>query len=297
MTPRRFCLTLSLVPGIGPTRTLRILTRNHVTGRTPAQFFRLTSEVLQEEYRLPKSVAEVITAQGKSLEERAEELDQRLQALGVSMVALTDAGYPPSVENAHPEAPPLLFLYGNTRLLHAKTFGVFCSNDHRSHTLDWIERLTEAGVLDGEICVSGHDRIEYQRAAVVPLRWGAPRILVLDRGMFEALGPELKEEPFRAARLWRYEFDPRTDLVVSPFAPHHGFIGQNNRMRDFLAAALCRRADFVAVRPGGTMEKVARMMLQADRPIRVADHEELLGSGASALVIDAAWRQPDLGNF
>jgi DNA processing protein len=53
----------------------------------------------------------------------------------------------------------------------------------------------------------------------VPLRWGAPRILVFSGGFHHHLGPDLKEEPFRAARLWRYQFDAKTDLVISRRAP------------------------------------------------------------------------------
>jgi hypothetical protein len=53
----------------------------------------------------------------------------------------------------------------------------------------------------------------------VPLRWGAPRIVVVSGGFKYHLGPDLKDEPFRAARLWRYEFDRRTDLIVSRRAP------------------------------------------------------------------------------
>ncbi|HTQ10400.1 MAG TPA: hypothetical protein VMI31_10040, partial [Fimbriimonadaceae bacterium] len=38
-------------------------------------------------------------------------------------------------------------------------------------------------------------------------------------GFYHHLGKDLKDELFRAARLWRYQFDPRTDLVVSRRAP------------------------------------------------------------------------------
>jgi DNA processing protein len=85
--------------------------------------------------------------------------------------------------------------------------------------LDQIERDAEMAVLAGEVMVSGIHSPAHQRAAIVPLRWGAPRILVFSGGFFHHLGPNLKDEPFRAARLWRYQFDPRTDLVISKRAP------------------------------------------------------------------------------
>ena len=74
-------------------------------------------------------------------------------------------------------------------------------------------------MLGGKVVVTGIHSPAHQRSAIVPLRWGAPRILVLSGGFHHHLGPNLKEEPFRAARLWRYQFDERTDLVISRRAP------------------------------------------------------------------------------
>jgi len=138
----------------------------------------------------------------------------------------------------------VLFLYGNAKLFEAKTFCVLSSRNSLPADLNLIEKLTEEGVLEGQVLVTGHDRPEYQRSAVVPLRWGSPRILCLDRGLFNVLGPDLKQEAFRAARLWRYEFDPRTDLVACPFKPDAHFVNPNNKVRDRLVGCLSRRLDF-----------------------------------------------------
>jgi DNA processing protein len=67
--------------------------------------------------------------------------------------------------------------------------------------------------------VCGVHNEAHQRAAVVPLRWGAPRIVVFSGGIRFHLGPELRDEPFRAGRLWRYQWDPRTDLAISRREP------------------------------------------------------------------------------
>jgi len=114
--------------------------------------------------------------------------------------------------------PAGLWLYGNARLLGSNLAylpQVFGEQDGDADELDEAERMTEQFVLDGKIIVSGIHNAAHQRVAVVPLRWGAPRILVLSGGFYVHLGPELTDEPFRAARLWRYQFDSRTDLVIS----------------------------------------------------------------------------------
>lgn len=115
-----------------------------------------------------------------------------------------------------------LWLYGNVRLLGtavASCSKAFGRPYQTPSNLEAIEREIEQLVLQGRIVVTGIHNLAHQRAAIVPLRWGAPRILVFSGGFYHHLGPDLKEEPFRAARLWRYQFDAKTDLVISRRAP------------------------------------------------------------------------------
>ena len=279
---RSFALHLAMTRGVGSRSVFRILARNDLLVRSPEEFLRLSPEALREEYRL--SVPQAAYLSGSKIEKTAE-LERRLDGLGVRLLTAADAGYPAMVEEFDPDPPGVLFLYGNTRLLAAPTFAVLGSRNTTSAGLDSIDRLTEEGVLAGETLVTGHDRPEYQRSAIVPLRWGAPRILALDRGLFQVLGKDLKDEAFRAARLWRYEFDPATDLAVSPFRPDDGFIGVNNQIRDRLVASLARRIDFVSIAEGGNMARLARLALKAGRGVRVpADRSALLTHGATVLV-------------
>lgn len=118
--------------------------------------------------------------------------------------------------------PAGLWLYGNARLLDGTLAHVeeaFCRPGHLPTQLDAIEQRAESIVLSSQILVTGVHNPAHQRAAIVPLRWGSPRILVVSGGFYHHLGKDLKEEPFRAARLWRYQFDPSTDLVISRRAP------------------------------------------------------------------------------
>ncbi|MBS1714597.1 MAG: hypothetical protein JST30_09705 [Armatimonadetes bacterium] len=116
-----------------------------------------------------------------------------------------------------------LWLYGNVRLLHAKLSCIetaFGPGPWDRSALDEIEQAAERRILNAEILVCGVHNEAHQRAAVVPLRWGAPRVIVFSGGIRVHLGDDLKNEPFRAARLWRYQWDSRTDLAVSRRAPH-----------------------------------------------------------------------------
>jgi hypothetical protein len=115
-----------------------------------------------------------------------------------------------------------LWLYGNVRLMDGRLACVerACGPPtHSEDELDLVAREAEDLVLNGKILVCGIHNPAHQRAAVVPLRWGSPRVLILSGGFYFHLGEYLKEEPFRAARLWRYQFDKHTDLVVSRRPP------------------------------------------------------------------------------
>jgi hypothetical protein len=119
-------------------------------------------------------------------------------------------------------APAGLWLFGNVRLLSAPlacTSLAFGRGIHTASELNAIESEAEEIALGGKVLVCGIHNPAHQRAAVVPLRWGAPRIVVLPGGFFYHLGEDLKQELFRTARLWRYAWDPYTDLAVSRRAP------------------------------------------------------------------------------
>ncbi|MBX3120327.1 MAG: DNA-processing protein DprA [Fimbriimonadaceae bacterium] len=264
-------MLLALTPGIGGRTLVRILARCDLMGQSPYEFFALSPEALKEDYGLPNKLAGQVSGSMDRLVSELSELEQKLESLGVHLVTAADAHFPARLDGIDLDPPPALFLYGNQKLLETKTFCILSSRSTPPKGLEMIEKLAEQGVLKGEVLVSGHDRPEYQRSAVVPLRWGSPRILCLDRGMFAALGDDLSVEPFRTARLWRFQFDKSTDLVVSPFRPNAGFAGVNNQVRDRLVAALSDRMDFVLVNPGGNMDKLARAGLKAGRQVRVSD--------------------------
>ncbi len=118
--------------------------------------------------------------------------------------------------------PSGLWLFGNVQLLTSHLATVVSSLGKSCHVpreLDDVEREAERLVLDGKVLVCGVHSPAHQRAAVVPLRWGSPRVVVVSGGFRYHLGTALREEPFRTARLWRYEWDPQTDLAVSRRAP------------------------------------------------------------------------------
>jgi DNA processing protein len=146
-----------------------------------------------------------------------------------------------------------LWLYGNERLLAGNLACVEAALGPPTHTerqLLAVEREAERLVLDGKILVCGVHHEAHRRAAIVPVRLGSPRVVVFSGGFRFHLGPDLVEEPFRAARLWRYAWDPETDLAVSRRGPDAlPTYARHNPAVDRIVAALVAR-EVVPARSG-----------------------------------------------
>ncbi len=266
--PRRELeLLLCLTPGIGGSRLARILHQIGVSRISPEQFLCLSEEALREDFGVPSASASALVKQREELKSKAEAYRELVKGKPVRLVTVQNPLYPKRLEEFCEDVPGFFFSYGNLRVLETKTFCVLASSKSPEKDLDRVERVAEEGVLAPRTLVTGVNTPAYQRSAVVPLRWGAPRILVLDRGLFEALGKDLSKEPFRTARLWRYRFDPQTDLVISAHRPFDGYAPGNNVRRDEIVVGLSDEVRVVYARQGGVVERLALRAQQLGRSV------------------------------
>src|SRR5579862_6557083 len=141
MTDRTFALFLASSPGLGGRSVTRILARNALLDRSPANFMALSPEVLREEYGLNEKSARVLADSPKEAYDQAKAMFERLSRLGVTIVTPADAHYPARLEAFDPDPPGVVFLYGNTRLLEAPTFAVVGSRKTSSAALNQLEAL------------------------------------------------------------------------------------------------------------------------------------------------------------
>lgn len=249
-----FELALCLTPGLGSGGIARILARNAVAGISPSKFLSLSPEALREEYGLRSRAAQALARGAVELRPAIRSFKERVQGKPVELVTCESPIYPRRIEEFCERPPAFLTLYGNLKVLGNRTFCALASRNATEVDLDRLEKAVEEGVLKSLSLVTGANTQAYRRAAVVPLRWGAPRVLVLDRGLFQTLGDDLSREPFRAARLWRYKFDPVTDLAVSCFRPDDAYAPGNNKRRDELVVALSDDVRVVHVAKGGNTD-------------------------------------------
>jgi predicted Rossmann fold nucleotide-binding protein DprA/Smf involved in DNA uptake len=272
LSHRQFALLLSLTPYLGQKGIERILRQNAVAGYSAEEFLALSADRKKHEYGLLAAAANALTVGLKDLLDELTRFEARVRAAGVEILTLQDAAYPSRLVNCIEEPPALLFTYGNQQLLSQSTFCALTSRKPTKLGLANIEVVVERMVFEHKVLVSGHNTDGYKRASVTGLRWGAPRILALDCGLFAGLGDNLTNEPFRVARLYRYQFDPKTDLVISPFRPSDRYIGNNNQLRDELIVALSDQVVAVEIRSEGQMERLGLQALSQGRSVYACEY-------------------------
>lgn len=149
-----------------------------------------------------------------------------------------------------------LWVYGNIdALLMPKGFAshAVANLEFTDELKETIELEAEQIVFNGRALVTALHNDAWQTASIVPLRWGCPRIMVVRGGFKMHLGNELKCEPFWAARLWRYGWDPSTDLIVSRDAPD---VRKSRIKKDFTTEAIVRYiSEYPMVEPFDTAVK------------------------------------------
>lgn len=267
ITESDFLLKLSCVPELGSSGILHIVEKNILNNISPEEFFSLSAETLKNEYGIKPNAVQHIKQNFTQIDRAADEIKKKFENKPVYIVSVSHPLYPRKIQEFCNPLPGILFLYGNLEILKNKTFCFLSSRNASEAVLRKIEVIVEESVLEPMTLVTGVNTVAYQKGAVVPLRWGAPRILVLDRGFFETLGDDLMNEPFPQARLWRYKFDPLTDLVVSRFRPNDGFVNGNAALRDEIVVGLSDVVKAIHVNPGGNMAKLMHRANQCNREV------------------------------
>lgn len=250
-------LVLCFIPYVGSATFDHLLRECRLRGIEPERLLGMDEDRLRQEFGLRPISARALSSGAPQAKRRAQEFLQTTEGKPVRMLTRDSPLYPASLENFCPSPPGYLFLYGNERLLENPTFCVLASRDATEKDLSRAARLVEEQTLAGKTLVTGADTKPYQRAALVPLRWGAPRIVVLDRGLVQALGQNLDRELFSAARVWRQRFDPEMDLAISFGRPDEGASKSALARRDELVVGLSNEVYAVRLREGGTMAKLA----------------------------------------
>ena len=290
----QFALLLNSVPHIGEKAMRRLLHLLTVQNLTPEAFLALPEKELKKQFELRPQAAAHLVAQRENLLSASAELLRTVRARNLHVLTTESPSYPYGLERYDDAPPPILYALGNLRRLDANfTFAVATSNGATVESLLRQDAIVAALAEAGGIVITGHDRTPYQRAALAAQRINKPIVYVFDRGLREALGPELDRPPFAAARIRDAVFDPERDLALSPFRLDDHAIGANLRRRDRLIFALADVVIAHDAQAGGGMAAECLRVLEQKRKIFVSPggrsgNEELRAVGCPALPENAA---------
>ncbi len=267
MNQTAFILILSGVPGVGDATLGAILRGNAIFRRTPEDFLHLSSEKMVQDYKIRKSVADKFTQFTPEIKSKAIASALSIARASVELVTIIDATYPQRLLDVMAEPPSALYLHGNRHILDGATFAVANSNSSTEVALAAADTVAQKAIEAGETLITGHNRIQYQRPALVAKREGGRTCFVLDRGILEAFDGDLTRGLFPAARIWSPDFDKLRDLAVSPFAPMDHSLATHNRKRDEVIFALADTIYEGWLSPGGQMERRCREAREQGRTV------------------------------
>ncbi len=255
-------LALEMVPGIGNCTLSNIIRISSLRGISSADVIASSKEELLEVFQLSEKVIDKWLSEKDVYLRKAEELELFLKLNNVHVVINLDILYPQIFESFFSSPPALLFMYGNRNLLRCRRFSVLCSRNPAEEHLEKLREVVVINASKGEVLVTSSVAEGYSESYVAALKYGFPKILVLDTGFFRALGVDLSNEVSSISRKWREEFDSKQDLAISEHSPYRQYKRGANYRRDKMVAALSDSINFLHVKKGGNMERLYNKSLQ-----------------------------------
>ncbi|MGD9762965.1 MAG: DNA-processing protein DprA [Candidatus Binatia bacterium] len=284
-------LTVAELPRVGERRLRRIQAAARAADLPFARLPELPARRLAE-IGVPEAALRRLATDRIWHTARCAALAQRLHAAGVRLCALGDRGYPRGWAHRATPPPPLVYLHGDIALLHRPTVALLSSRLVSGTTVTATLSVARAAAAAGFAIAVGGMKATHRIAAAAVHTLGAPRLVVVDRGLLSAFSGDLERDPFGFGPL-RPPFDRRHTLALSPFRPEDHGLPCSGRRRDALIAALGDLVVAVQARPGGEIEGLCSNILARGGHVLVwqAENERLMAVGAQAVHADDAAAQ------
>jgi predicted Rossmann fold nucleotide-binding protein DprA/Smf involved in DNA uptake len=243
-------VTLAELPWVGERRLLRLQAKAELHRLPLADLVALPPGALSRDYGLPEPARVRLERDGFWHAAHCRALVARLAACGAQVCAPGEAPYPLRWVGRAEPPPPLAYLYGEIELLNCPAVSLLASRGLSEYTVTATGRVAQRAARDGLALVVGGMKSTHRIAAATARAAGAPRLVVLDRGLFATFGTQLGFDPFGLGPR-RARFDPRGTLVLSVFRPNDHATPRSGRRRDELIAALGDVIVALSARRGG----------------------------------------------
>lgn len=275
-------LMLSELPHVGPTAAARIISTSRDRGHGLGAFFRLPAAVLRDDFELHAAAVERMTVQAAAHRQRCLWLQEQLERAGGYVWGLADVDYPARVRLRVVPPPVVLYACGTPEVLDRPTLAVLHSRTLTDHTVQATTTVAQRAADQGFAFVTGGMKSTYRIASVAARAAEAPRVIVLDRGLFATFGASFDRDAFGLAA-GNTRLDLTRSLVVSPFRLMDHAVAHNGLRRDEVVAGLADVIVVVHARAGGQIERVCLAALDRGQTVLTwyGENAGLVAAGAS----------------
>lgn len=279
-----FAIMLAELPQVGRAAATRILATNRKRGHGLPVFFRLPPVLLAEEYELPAAAIARLSEDRRAFEDRCSWLAQQLDRAGGRAWILDEPEYPRRLRERLEHPPPIVFAFGAWPVLDGPTIAVLNSRSISERTVTASVAIARTAVEQGFTIVGGGMKASHRITAVAARAAAAPRVVVLDRGLFATFGARTDRDPFGFGP-GRGVLDRDRVLVVSGFRLTDHAVPHNGRDRDEIIAALADVIVAGEVRPGGVIERVCLQALDQGQTVLswYGENAGLVAAGATPI--------------
>jgi len=239
---------------------------------------------LAEICRLPARAMATLRAPGPHLR-RCRSLLDELRAAAVELLPRNSSAYPPGWRRYSNAAPFLAYARGDLRLLRRPCAAVLASREITEASVGAIVTVVQHAARVGMTVASGGMKSAHRIVTVTARAAGAPRIIVLDRGILAAFGGRVGLDAFGFGPA-RLPLEESSALVLSPFRANDHAAPANGYRRDELVAALGDVVIAASTRPGGNIERICLEALDRGQCVFnwLGENATLLAAGATPLV-------------
>lgn len=275
---------LAELPHLGAKGVARVLQLARERGLRLATVLSLPTAALANDYGLPPQAIARLDANRHDHETCARQLLDRLAAIGARVRQVADEEYPSRWRQRLALPPPLLYLYGTKPDHAAPTLAILNSRMVTEQTVTATAHIARHATHSGFILVTGGMKSTHRIAAVTVRAATAPRVVVLDRGLFATFGAHPDHDPFGLGP-GRAVLDTARTLVLSPFRPHDHAAPGNGRRRDELIVGLADIVVAATARPGGEIERACLRALDRGQCVLSwhGENATLLAAGARSV--------------
>ena len=288
MNSTKYWIALEQTHGIGPAHLIELYALLKERGLSLVDLCELSADEIRSEFRLPDKIAEALAGVTQVLQKIEDDYLKLLES-GIEVVPFYSELYPPRLRDTLGSGiPPLLYVYGSSRLLKEKGIAILGDKDvsERGEMISFeaarILARHRINVVSG--FARGADLIAHRSA----LAHDGTTVALVPYGIFHLAVPDLLRDVMDPGRL----------AIVSPFYPNREPNKYNAFIRNKIVCAMSVSVFIVEAPPEGGIFEAAKSARNLNIPLFTTEYAEYpKNAGGNRKIIDEMGGIPVLGKM